>query len=121
MLVDRLISRGRVGPATNIGTDYHLLETVGIVAVEPTAGDRAYLRLIKREIAEASLHWIRRITDATGTEQLRLAQPPTSFTTPESERDELASSGEANEILVASVNELRKEVQRAARRDDPWS
>jgi len=33
----------------------------------------------------------------------------------------MTSSGEANEILVASINELRKEVQRAARRDDPWS
>jgi len=31
------------------------------------------------------------------------------------------SEGAAREIMVASVNELRKEIQRAARRDDPWS
>lgn len=119
-LVGALINRGRVGPATNIGTDYHLLEAAGIVAVQPV-GDRAYLRLVKKDIAEASVNWIRRITDSTGTAELRLSQPPADFTTPEADRDNLESTGEANEILIASVHELRKEMQSAARRDDPWS
>jgi hypothetical protein len=120
VLVNAMIQRGRVGPATNISTDYQLLEAAGIVAVEPV-GDRAFLRLVKPEIAEAALSWIRRITDSTGTEQLRLTQSPSSFTTPETAREDLNDSGEANEILIASVHELRKEMQRAARRDDPWS
>jgi len=120
VLVQAMINRGRVGPATNIGTDYHLLEAAGIVAVEPI-GDRAFLRLVKPEIAEAALGWIRRITDSTGTEQLKLGQQPAGFTTPEADREDLTNSGEANEILVACVHELRKEMQRVARRDDPWS
>ena len=62
-LVRRLVNNGRVGPATNIGTDYYLLEAAGVVAVEPF-GDRAYLKLVKRgKIVESGLDWIRRITD----------------------------------------------------------
>lgn len=121
VLVNSLVRKGAVGPATNIGTDYHLLEAAGVVAVTPGPDDRAYLKLIKPEIAEAGLEWIRRITDTSGTESLRLHQTPAKFETPETLRGDAASDGAANEILVASINELRKETQRAARRDDPWS
>jgi hypothetical protein len=119
LLVDRLIKRGRVGPATNIGTDYHLLEMAGVVAVEPS-GDRAFLRLVKPEIAQSGLEWIERITDTSGTSQITLSQRPASFIKPEDARVDVGE-GEAREIMVASVNELRKEMQRGARRDDPWS
>lgn len=119
VLVNALIKRGVVGPATNIGTDYYLLEAAGVVAVEPDAG-RAYLRLVKPEIAEAGLDWIRRITDSAGTGELTLNQRPASFQKPEDLRTE-ETTGAANELMVASINELRKEMQRAARRDDPWS
>jgi hypothetical protein len=122
LLVQRLIERNRVGPATNIGTDYHMLEMAGVVAVRNVGdSDRAYLHLVKKEIAEASLQWIRRITDLTGVEGLKLAQAPAEFTTPEAARDNLGSAGAANELMVSAVLELRKETQRAARRDDPWS
>lgn len=122
LLVERLISRGRVGPATNIGTDYHMLQMHGVVLVQNVAGgDRAFLQLVKKEIAEASLRWIRRITDMTGVEGIKLGQAPAEFTTPEAARENVSSSGAANEVMVAAVLELRKETQRAARRDDPWS
>jgi hypothetical protein len=119
VLVNSLIRRGRVGPATNIGTDYHLLEAAGVVAVEPD-GDRAFLRLVKPEIAEAGLEWIRRITDPSGTGEITLSQRPAKFIKPEDARGD-DSDGAAREILTSSINELRKEMQRAARRDDPWS
>ncbi|HEX2894915.1 MAG TPA: hypothetical protein VHO29_13030 [Marmoricola sp.] len=119
VLVNSLVNRGRVGPATNIGTDYHLLEAAGVVAVDP-AGDRAFLRLVKPEIAQSGLEWIRRITDTSGTASLTLSQRPTAFVKPEDARTQ-DSEGASNEIMVASINELRKEMQRAARRDDPWS
>jgi hypothetical protein len=118
-LVEALVRRGQVGPASNIATDYHLLEAAGVVAVRP-AGDRAFLKLVKPEIAEAGLEWINRITDPGGTGGIALSQTPRSFTTPEADRS-ANSAGAANEIMVASVNELRKEMQRAARRDDPWT
>jgi hypothetical protein len=120
VLVNALVNRGRVGPATNIGTDYFLLEAAGVVAVEPDEQGMAYLRLVKPEIAESGLEWIRRITDHSGTEELKLSQQSTAFVTPEAAR-ETDSAGASNEIMVASINELRKEMQRAARRDDPWA
>lgn len=121
VLVSSLVNKGRVGPATNIGTDYHLLEAAGVVIVEPqSTGDRAFLRLVKPEIAESALEWIRKITDTSGEEQLKLSQQPGAFVKPEDFRTE-DSDGASREILVSAINELRKETQRAARRDDPWS
>lgn len=117
-LVSSLVRNKRVGPATNIGTDYYLLEAAGVVAVEPARGDRAFLRLIKPEIAESGLEWIRRIADPGG-ESLTLSQRPTAFIKPEDARAQ--ASGPANEIMVSSILELRKEMQRAARREDPWT
>ncbi|MHA3019663.1 hypothetical protein ACXPWS_05260 [Mycobacterium sp. BMJ-28] len=119
VLVSSLINRGRVGPATNIGTDYRLLEAAGVVAVEPTGG-RAYLRLIKPEIAKAGLGWIEKITDPTGTADLTLSQKPAVFVNPEAARAS-DTTGASNEIMVSSVNELRREMQRATRREDPWA
>lgn len=43
LLVEALIRDGKVGPATNIGTDYHLLEAAGIVTVDDSGGGRPYL------------------------------------------------------------------------------
>lgn len=120
VLVDRLINRGRIGPATNIGTDYHLLEAAGVVAVEPQ-GDRAFLRLVKPEIAQAGLEWIKRITDPAGDASVTLSQRPVGFVKPEDSRLDAGEDPASQEILAASINELRKEMQRAARRDDPWS
>jgi hypothetical protein len=120
VLVNALINRGRVGPATNIGTDYYLLEMAGVVAVEPADDGMAFLQLVKPEIATAGLEWIHRITDPSGTGEITLSQRPARFIKPEDARVE-DSEGAAREIMAASVNELRKEIQRAARRDDPWS
>jgi hypothetical protein len=75
---------------------------------------------VKPEIAQSGLEWIRRITDVSGTAEITLSQRPTSFVKPEDARTE-DGAGAAREIMVASINELRKEMQRAARRDDPWS
>ena len=78
------------------------------------------LSLVKPEIAKAGLEWIRRITDPTGTKSLKLARRPSKFVTPEDARL-TAGDGASNEVMIASIHELRKEMQSAARRDDPWS
>ncbi|MGO3327660.1 hypothetical protein [Gordonia sp. (in: high G+C Gram-positive bacteria)] len=119
-LVEALLRKGVVGPATNIKSDYHLLEAAGVVAVEPNDQGRAYLRLVKPEIAESALTWIRRITDTSGAADLTRGERPATFITPEDGRT-AESLGASHEIMVASVEELRKEMQRAARRDDPWA
>jgi hypothetical protein len=122
VLVQKLIRNHQVGPATNIGTDYHLLEAAGIVSVRPSGyGDRAYLQLVKPEIAEAGLEWLRRIEDATGTDTIKLRQTPAEFSSPEQERTNAPDDGAAIELIRATVLQLRQETQRAARRDDPWA
>src|SRR5207253_1771258 len=80
-----IIRGGRVGPATNLGTGYPRLEAAGVVAVEPY-GDRAYLRLVKPEIAKSGLDWIGRITDPSGTGEITLSQRPAKFVKPEDAR-----------------------------------
>ncbi len=118
-LVRALVNRGRVGPATNISTDYHLLEAAGVVAVEPT-GDRAYLRLIKPEIAETGLEWVKRIKETDQPSGLLLSGKPSAFVKPEDSRS-VEVEGAAREVLISSIHELRKEMQRATRREDPWA
>src|SRR5665811_1408261 len=60
VLVRALLRNGSVGPASNIASDYHLLEANGIVAVRPSdeTPGRAYLELVKQEIVEGGLGWI---------------------------------------------------------------
>ncbi len=122
VLVNALLNRGSVGPASNIATDYHLLEAQGIVRVEQTSGGRAYLNLVKREIAEGGLAWLRRTTDDdnSGTPELKLLRSPGGFVTPEQDRRSLGDQGEADEIARSAVLRLREEAARAARQETPF-
>jgi hypothetical protein len=124
ILVNRLLERGWVGPATNIGTDYHLLEASGVVRVEPY-GDtgRAFLRLLKGEIVAGGLDWLRAgfgSIPGAGSDSLPLRQTPGSFVNPEADRASLPDEAATNEIMVATVLALREEAQRAARADSPF-
>ncbi len=118
VLVQALINNGSVGPATNIGTDYHLLEAAGVVAVDDS-GPRPFLRLIKREIAEGGLMWLRQAYGEPGslggTGALRGLRPPNRFSSPEADRTNLAATEASGEISKAAILDLRKEAQRAAR------
>lgn len=120
VLVRRLYQRGQVGPATNIGTDYHLLEAQGILAVDPSGdGDRAFLRMVKPEIVKDGLDWLERSGDAgTGSPDAKLLRSPSSFTTPEQDRAMLGDQGAADEVAREVVLALREEVQRATRQDN---
>jgi len=118
VLVEALVNRGRVGPATNIGTDYHLIEAAGIAKVEEAA-DGPYLRLVKREIVEGGLMWLKQaygdepVTASSG--RLAGLRPPTDFSSPELDRARLGARHAATEISKSAILELRKEAQRAAR------
>jgi hypothetical protein len=122
-LVNALVNRGRVGSATNIRTDYYLLEAAGVVTVtpDPDRSDRAFLDLAKPEIAEAGLEWLKNLSDDWGSEKVspHLDRAPHSFVSPEESRASI--SGATNELMKSSILSLREEVQNAARRDDPWS
>ena len=119
LLVRRLHEWGSVGPATNIGTDYHLLEAQGIVSVEPGGGDRAYLRMVKKEIVRDGLDWLDR-TGGAGTDRSvspKLLRSPSEFVTPEQDRLGLSDQGATDEVMKGIVLSLREELQSATRQD----
>jgi len=123
ILVEALLKNGTVGPASNISTDYHLLERQGIVQVEQAENGRAYLRMIKPEIVQGGLDWLQRTAtgDMTGNPVVNMFQSPSQFVTPEQDRIELGDQGATDEIARSSVLKLREELQSAARQDTPFS
>lgn len=116
VLVNALLNRGRVGPASNIGSDYHLLEGAGIVRVDHGV-DRPYLHLVKEDIVRDALGWLRQIYngDQHAGEGLILTASPGSFVTPEADAAGLADDGAGAEIANASILALREEVARNVR------
>lgn len=116
VLVNALLNRGSVGPASNISTDYHLLEAAGIVRVDPGPG-RSRLHLVKEDIVRDALGWLRQIYDPDHSpgESLILTASPTSFITPEVDASSLAASGAGAEIATASILALREQVARNVR------
>lgn len=121
-LLGALINRGTVGPTTSIRTDYPLLEARGIVRVDKTAGDMAFLRLVKEDVAKDSLELLER---ALGDEPERgnSASPvdalwlPGSFTTPERDRQQMPeiNPGAEQDMLVSTLEELREQTRRQLR------
>lgn len=121
VLVRALLNRGSVGPASNIATDYHLLEAHGIVKVRESGSGRAYLELVKEEIVQGGLGWLQE-TSGTGIAsepEIKLLQSPGSFSNPEQDRAHPADDDAANELAEAAVLRLREEVQSATRQDKP--
>lgn len=121
VLVRALLNRGTVGPASNIRTDYHLLEAHGIVKVNETAGGRAYLELVKEEIVQGGLGWLQKSsgTPLASEPAIKLLQSPGTFSNPEQERANPADDAAANELAEAAVLRLREEVRSANRQDKP--
>lgn len=117
ILVEKLLERGRVGPASNIGTDYHLLEAAGIVAVDPGV-DRPFLRLVKEDIVADALGWLRQIYGNGAEADSRgvvVTSGPGVFVSPERDQSSLADDGAANEIADAAILSLREEIARVQR------
>lgn len=54
LLLNKLISGGRVGPAPAIGRDYRALELERVVQIIPS-GSSYYMKLLKREVGEIAL------------------------------------------------------------------
>lgn len=126
VLVRALLRNGSVGPASNIASDYHLLEANGIVAVRPSdeTPGRAYLELVKQEIVEGGLGWIEAsYSSGSGAgADLGSLKPPTDWTSPEADRANMPDTGAAMEIAESAIlrlREARKEAASAARYDAP--
>lgn len=121
-LVNALLKSEVVGPASNIRTDYHLLEAAGIVQVEESDGGRAFLKLVKREIVEGGLGWLRSTAPGDDAADVipNLLRSPGSFVNPEADRASLPDDAAAEEITTAAILRLREEAQRGARLDNPF-
>lgn len=127
VLVRSLLRKGTVGPASNIASDYHLLEANGIVSVRSAdeAPGRAYLDLVKREIVEGGLGWLEasRGIGSSGSEaDLGALTPPNVWSSPEADRANQPDTGASVEIAESAILRLReakKEVASVARYDAP--
>jgi len=119
VLVRALVDRGQVGPASNIGTDYHLLEAQGIVTVDGPPGGRAFLRMVKPDIIRDGLDWLERTTAGStgGSESPKLLQSPGAFVSPEQDRASIGDQGATDEVTRSMLLRLREEVQSATRQD----
>lgn len=125
VLVEALIGRGRVGPATAIGRDYPLLEAAGIVRVSPSAfAGQHYLDLVKADVAEDGLDLLRlAVGDAGGGATQDpfggLWVPGMTFWGPERDRQSLPEiSGSEAEVVGSLVDLLREQTARKLRKED---
>jgi hypothetical protein len=100
----KLLREGEAGDASDVGTDYPMLEQAGIVRVEK--GPRYYkLVLLQRDIAERALDFLVRAEEPESLETVSLRDQNT-YRHPEQERTRLAlephgSKPETERILAA--------------------
>jgi len=124
-LVNALLQRGQVGPASNIRRDYHLLEASGIVRVEP-GSSRPSMIMVKEEIVADGLQLLKQSLGTT--DQLTgavlppsgLLRPPTQFISPEKDRAEINDADATMEVLNSALLKLREDAQRATRHENPF-
>jgi hypothetical protein len=124
ILVNALLQRGQVGPAPNIGRDYHLLEASGIVRVEQTSAGPLMV-MVKQEIVADSLALLERTLGPTEPAALRtdavpLLRAPSQFVSPERDRLSIGENAATMEVMNATIQRLREEAQRAARHENPF-
>lgn len=124
LLVSALLRNGMVGPASNIRTDYKLLETHGIVHVDETRTG-PMLRLVQKEIVQDSLSILERTLGsasqgAASSTPLDSLRPPGKFYSPERDRLFIPDEAAASEVTGAAILRLREEAQRAVRHEDPF-
>jgi hypothetical protein len=124
VLVNSLIRKGEVGPATSVDRDYLLLQARGIVTTEDMGNGRAMLKLVKQDVAEESLELLKqalgedRSDGANSVDALWL--PGTDYITPERDRSRVpAPSGEELDLISSTVEELKRDIERKVRAEGP--
>ena len=112
VLLRALIDRGRVGPATAIGTDYIVAEKAGIIRVErESSGSKAYLDLGQADTVRKVLEIVTSGTVEPGTSQMNTndISGGRSFSSIEQGRAQLGGvSREVAELQHAIMRNLRE-------------
>jgi hypothetical protein len=94
--VRKLIDYGEAGNATDIGTDYMMLETAGIVRVAPgTHAERKRMVLLKPDVAQEALSYIEGDMGDGDTEETSGVTDQRAYGHVERERARIASKVEA--------------------------
>ena len=129
VLVEALLARGAVGPASAITSDYPLLESFGIVRIRESTilKGRSYLELVKRDVVADSLDLLRAAMGAqsdTGSlaedDPLASLWTPGGFVNPERDRQILPEvrPGDSKELFDYTIQRLRDELNRVKRGED---
>lgn len=104
-----LINNEKIGPHSANGTDYTLLEERGIIKVEKAYGDRYYMHLLRKDVAEEALKIISNpnfnINVDVNPNQADALMERGSFISPEEERLKL---GEAPENVSEAMDYLAR-------------
>jgi hypothetical protein len=118
VLVNALLQKGEVGPASAISSDYPLLESHGIVKVRQSSiKGRAYLSLVKRDVVEESLPLLEAAlgdtAETTGSQSINSLWLPGSFRGPEADRRNLHAPTDAEaELFKGAIKRLREEARK---------
>ena len=107
--VRKLIQDGEAGDASAIGTDYPMLETAGIVRVEPT-GRFFKLVLLQSDVAEQALSYLTVAADSSDRSLMKSAlRDQRKYVPPEGERAKLGRQADTRpaetERLIAALRQ----------------
>ena len=105
----RLVADGEAGDASPIGTDYPMLETAGIVRVEPA--DRFFkFVLLQSDVAETALTYLEQAGDPTGSALASGLREQQSYRHPEQERAKLGRVSDTRPEETRRLVEALREV-----------
>lgn len=122
VLLNALLRKGEVGPATAISTDYMLLESHGILRVRPaSASSRSYLELVKEDVVRDARELLRKgqAFEEGGPDQGSAIEGlwlPGWFVPPEEDRASIPEAAEGvDELFDGLIQRLHEEASKVAR------
>ena len=93
LLLRKLIAGDIVGPATAIGSDYHVLEMNQVVQVIPQQNSSMFcMKLLKKDVGELALHVLQKGSANAESIATPLSAPMTGYIAPERSREKIRKS-----------------------------
>jgi hypothetical protein len=124
VLVNALLRKGEVGPATAITNDYLLLESFGILRAVPYRSGMSTLKLIKEDVVRDGLGLLQKTLGASdradASPEMAGLWLPGSFVPPEEDRRLITEgdSPEANELFEGVVRRLHDSAAKVTRGEE---
>jgi hypothetical protein len=110
-ILDALLRGGEVGPCDAIGQDYTILENEGVISLRHAYGERYFMRLRKKEVAELAkqvLLFNRTIADA-GLQGIPVSSAVGDYVNPQAKRADIIATptGPVAEVRAKLLTTLR--------------